>query len=109
MAAFLREPRVINDPPATLAEVHLRYHPLAHSPKHLFMRPLGLGHEVVQRLVPGARVHRVNPRSHGLYALARQRQHQAGAVTPKSRMSVRVTKPSTQVLKVAIKALRRIH
>lgn len=109
MAALLREPGVVDDPPAALAEVHLRYHPLAHPPKHLLMGPLGLGHEVVQRLMSGAGVHRIDPRGHRLYALARQREHQARAVTTKAGVPVRVTQAFTQVVKVQIKALGCIH
>jgi len=71
MAALLREPRIVDDPPAALAEVHLGHHPLAHAAQQLGVRPLCLGHEVVQRLVPGTRVHRIDPRGHGLHALAR--------------------------------------
>jgi hypothetical protein len=66
MAAFLRETGVVDDPPAALAEVHLGHYPLAHATQHLGVRPLRLGHEVVQRLVPGTHVHRIDSRDHGL-------------------------------------------
>ena len=55
MVALLGEAGVVDDPPAALAEVHLGHNPLEHPAQHLGARPLGLGHEVVQRLVPGVK------------------------------------------------------
>ncbi|KVO09812.1 hypothetical protein WJ69_19810 [Burkholderia ubonensis] len=63
----------------------------------------------MQRLMTGARMQRVYPRGHRLHALARQRQHQAGAVVLESRMSVCVPQSFAQVLQIAIKALARVH
>jgi len=54
---------------------------------------------VVQRLVPGTRVHRIDSRGHGLSAFAR-RVHQAFAVTTKAGMPVSLTQAFAQVFKV---------
>ena len=88
--ALLRESRVINDPPAAQAEVHLRHDPLAHTAKQFLIRPVGLGHEMMQRLMPRAGVQRINPRRHRLHTLARQGQHQPRAVALETSVAVQV-------------------
>lgn len=45
MAALLRELGVVNDLPAALVEVHLGH---SDPSQHVRVRPIGLGHEVVQ-------------------------------------------------------------
>lgn len=57
----------------------------------------------------GAGMYLVNPCSYWLHALAQQRQHQTRAVAPQSSVSVRMTQPRTQMLKVAVKAIDCIH
>jgi hypothetical protein len=54
-------------------------------------------------------VHRIDPRGHGLHALARQAEHQALAVATQASVPVSMTKAFTQMLKILIKALCCIH
>lgn len=58
------------DPPAASAEIHVRHHPLRHAAQQLRITPLGLGDKVMQRLVAGAGVQRVNTGDHGFDAFA---------------------------------------
>jgi len=79
-----------HDPKRATAEDHARHHPLGDPAQHLLVRPIGLGHEVMQRLVAGAGVQRINAGGHRLHALALQRQHQPGAIASEPRVSVGV-------------------
>ena len=71
--------------------------------------PLRLGHEVMQRLMPRAGMHRIDPRGHRLDALARQRQHQAGAIALQARAPIRVSQSLGQVLHVLLKPSDGTH
>ena len=107
--ALLREARVVDDPVAAAGPVHLRHHPLCNPAQQLLVGPFGLGHKVVQRLMPGAGVQRIHPCGHRFHALARQRQHQPGAVPLQPRMTVPMPKPRRQVCHVALKPPVRTH
>jgi hypothetical protein len=109
MIALLGKSGVINNPEAPLAQVHVGNDPLGYQTQHLLITPLSLGHKVMHCLMPGAGVQRINTRCHGLHALARERQHQPGAVSFQTCMPVRATKPSSQVCHVALEFLGRVH
>ena len=109
MFAFLRKPRVIDDPPAASLKVHLRHHPLCNAPEHLTVRPLRPGHEVVQRLMPGAHVSRIKVCSHRLDALSGQRLHQSGTVSPEPFVPVPMPEPLGQVFQVRVEPLCCVH
>jgi hypothetical protein len=107
--ALLREARVVDDPVAAGREIHLWHHPLADPPQHLVVGPLGLRHKVMQRLVPGAGVLAVDAGRHRLHALARQRQHQPGAVALQPGVPVRMPESRRQVRQVSLKPLAPTH
>jgi hypothetical protein len=82
--ALLREGGVVHDPVAHRAvPLDRGQYPLAHRPEQRRIVPLGLGHDVVQRLVLGLHPLRRDPRRHGLHALALARQQQSRAVGPR--------------------------
>jgi hypothetical protein len=107
--ALLRKARVVDDPVAAGREIHLRHHPLGDALEHLLIRPLGPGHEVMQRLVPGAGVLAVDAGRYRLHALARQRQHQPGAVALQPGVPVRMPESRRQVRQVSLKPLAPTH
>jgi hypothetical protein len=71
--------------------------------KHGRVGPVGLGDQVVQRLVGGLDPPGLNPRSHGLDALALARQQQAGAIPPGRADAVGMTESRAQRLDIAFK------
>ena len=103
--SFLRETCVVHDAVAPVLQPEHRLYPIAHGTQHRAVRPLRLGNEVVQRLMARAHVQRIQSGRHGLDALARQRQHQAGAVPAQPVVPVRMTQPLTQAGHVAIELL----
>jgi hypothetical protein len=107
--SFLGKACVIDDPPAASTEVHMRHHPLRHAIEQLLVAPLGLGNKVMQGLVPGAGSQRIDAGGHGLDALARQGQHQAGAIPSQPCLTVGMAKPFGQMNHVAIKFFGYVH
>ena len=82
----------------------------AHDGQQSLVGPLGLGHEVVQRLVGRLHPTGINPRRHGLDALALARQDQPGAVGFERRHTIGMAECSGQTLDIARKAhLTRLH
>ena len=81
MRAFLREAGVVDDPgadrPMPLDGGH---HLLAHGGQHGLIGPVGLGDEVVQRLVRGLHPTGFHARGHRLDALAIAGKQQSGTV-----------------------------
>ena len=71
MFALLREACVVNDPEAASREIHLGHYPLTDPAQHLLIGPIGLGHKVVQCLVPSASVKRIDSSRHRLHTLTR--------------------------------------
>jgi len=59
--ALLGKARVVDDPPAPSAEIHVWHNPLADPAQNFGIRPLGLGHKVMQCLVPCTGMKRIQP------------------------------------------------
>ena len=87
----------------------MRDHPLRHAIEQLLVAPLGLGDKVMQGLVPGAGAQRIDAGGHGFDALARQGQHQAGAIPGQSCVTVGMAQPFGQVSHVSIELLGYVH
>jgi hypothetical protein len=70
--ALLREAGVVDDPvPHRPVPLEGGQDPAAHRGQHRRVIPLGLGHDMMQRLVPGLHPSGLDPGRHGLHALAR--------------------------------------
>jgi hypothetical protein len=67
-----------------------RQHLCAHRRQHRRIVPVRLRNHMMQRLVFGLHMRRVEPRGHRLDALALARQQQAGAVGPRRGCSLRM-------------------
>ena len=109
MPTLLGKTAVVDDPPAAVAEVHQRHDPLAHAQQHLLVRPVRVGYEMVQRLVPRAHPQRIHVRGHRLHALARQRRHQPGAVPTQTGVPVCVAQAFTEMAHVPLEIFQVFH
>jgi hypothetical protein len=89
MAAFLREPSVINDPRLDRAvRLNGRQRDLPHFAQHGLIGPGSLGHEMQQRLMLRRGSRRSGQRGHGLDTLPLARQYQSGAVVVQRRRAI---------------------
>jgi hypothetical protein len=93
MLALLRKAGVVDDPgrDRPMALDRRRELPLNRGQQSP-IGPVGLGDEVVQGLMRGAHLVRIDPRRHRLDALALQRQQEPRRVLPKRRLTVSVAK-----------------
>ena len=74
------------------------------------VRPVGIGNEMVERLMSSLNPSRLQPGRHRFDALALARQDQPGAVGFQGRHTINMTKSLRQVLDIGCKApLARLH
>lgn len=99
--------RVVDDPEAATEKSSIGTPSLGGPARHLGVRPIGLGDEVMQRLVPGAGMQRIDPRRHRFHILACSRQDQSGAVVPQPRVPVGMAESARQMFHVAPKPIAR--
>ena len=105
MAAFLGKAGIVNDQRAHRTMLlDAGQHTRANCGEHGVVRPVGLRHEVMQRLVRRLHALRFYARCHRLHALALARQQQAGAIGLKWRRPIGVPKRPCQSLDIGRKA-----
>ena len=73
------------------------------------IRPVGLGHEVMQGLRRGAYLAWIDTRRNRLDTLALQRQQKPRGILPKRRVAVGVAKRCGKPLRLGVKPLARCH
>nr|AAX11189.1 putative Pi-transporter-like B1 [Magnetospirillum gryphiswaldense] len=103
--ALLGKAGVVDDPGAQF-DVPLdgRKHRRPHRRQHRLVRPVGLGDEVMHRLVRRLHAPRLHPRRHRLDALAVARQHQTQAIRPQWRRPVGMANCAAKVLDIRLKS-----
>ncbi len=108
--ALLRKAGVVDDPrlDRPMALDHRQQLPLNRGQQSP-IGPVGLGHEVVQGLMRGAHLGRIDTRRNRLDALTFQRQQEPRRVLTKRRLTIGVTKRCRKPLRVGVKSLARCH
>ena len=95
--------------PTAILGAQCRHDPVAHASKHRFVRPLRVGHKVMQRLVLGSDMQGIHVRRQRFHALSLDRQHQTSTVVHQPGIPVRMAQHLAQILKIAFNFSKLFH